>query len=90
MKKHFSFLTLLILGPKAPGNKIDVYLCPLVDELKELWENSVQTHDKITESTFNLSATVIWTINNFPAYGNLLGWSTHGKLTCLVCSEGGS
>ena len=29
-------LSLLIPGPKAPGNKIDVYLRPLVDDLQEL------------------------------------------------------
>ncbi|CAN6677699.1 unnamed protein product [Malus baccata var. baccata] len=90
MKKPFSFLTLLIPGPKAPGNEIDVYLRPLVDELKELWENGVPTHDKMIESTFNLRAAVMWTINDFPAYGNLSGWSTHGKLACPVCNEDGS
>ena len=90
MKKPFSFLTLLIPGPKAPGNEIDVYLRPLVDELKELWENGVPTHDKMTGSTFNLRAAVMWTINDFPAYGNSSGWSTHGKLACPLCNEDGS
>jgi len=27
----------------------------------------------------------MWTINDFPAYGLLLGWSTHDTLACLVC-----
>ncbi|KAI5317860.1 hypothetical protein L3X38_037567 [Prunus dulcis] len=35
---------------------------------------------------FNLRATVIWTINDFPAYGNLSGWSTKGFLACPVCN----
>ncbi|CAN6719181.1 unnamed protein product [Malus baccata var. baccata] len=90
MKKPFSFLTLLIPGPKALGNEIDVYLRPLVDELKELWENGVPTHNKMIRSTFNLRAAVMWTINDFPAYGNLSSWSTHGKLACPVCNENGS
>ncbi|KAM1523267.1 hypothetical protein ACFX10_013309 [Malus domestica] len=90
MKKSFSFLTLLIPGPNAPGNEIDVYLRPLIDELKELWESGVQTYDKMAACTFNLRAAVIWTINDFPAYGNLSGWSTHGKLACPVCNEDGS
>ena len=29
----------------------------------------------------------IWTINDFPAYGNLSGWSTKGKLTCSTCNK---
>ena len=38
-------LSLLILGPDQPGNEIDIYLKPLVDELKELWEEGVETYD---------------------------------------------
>ncbi|XP_050121430.1 uncharacterized protein LOC126599134 [Malus sylvestris] len=90
MKNPFSFLTLLIPGPKAPINEIDVYLRPLVDELSKLWENGFQTHDKMIESTFNLRGTVMWTINDFPAYRNLSSWSTHNKLACPVCNEDGS
>ncbi|CAN6552438.1 unnamed protein product [Malus baccata var. baccata] len=48
MKKEFSIMTLLIPGDKAPGREIDVYLRPLIDELKELWENGVPTYDKAT------------------------------------------
>jgi len=29
----------------------------------------------------------MWTINDFPAYGMLFGWSTHGKLACPYCME---
>ena len=29
----------------------------------------------------------MWTINDFPAYGMLSGWSTHGKLACPHCME---
>jgi len=29
----------------------------------------------------------MWTINDFPAYGMLSGWSTHGKLACPYCME---
>ena len=27
----------------------------------------------------------MWTINDFPAYGMVSGWSTHGKLACSYC-----
>jgi hypothetical protein len=29
----------------------------------------------------------MWTINNFPAYGMVSGWSTHGKLEFSYCME---
>ena len=31
-------LSLLILGPRQPGNNMDVYLAPLIEDLKLLWE----------------------------------------------------
>ena len=34
MKQPYFMLSLIIPGPKGPGNKIDIYLQPLVDELK--------------------------------------------------------
>ena len=37
MKDPFFFMSMLIPGPKSPGNDIDVFLRPLIDELKELW-----------------------------------------------------
>jgi hypothetical protein len=33
MKRKFIMMSMLIQGPKQPGNDIDVYLRPLVDEL---------------------------------------------------------
>ncbi|KAK9943497.1 hypothetical protein M0R45_009103 [Rubus argutus] len=45
MKGMFSMMSLLIPGPRAPGKDIDVYLRPLIDELKELWEVGVEAFD---------------------------------------------
>ena len=36
MKEPFLMMSLLILGPHSLGREIDVYLRPLIDELKEL------------------------------------------------------
>ena len=80
-------LSLLILGRKAPGNKIDMYLQPLVDDLKELWNERIKTYDASTQHSFKLHAALLWTINDFPAYVNLSGWSTKGKLACPICNE---
>jgi hypothetical protein len=34
-----------------------------------------------------MRATLMWTINDFPAYGMDSGWSIHGKLACPNCME---
>ena len=78
-------LTLLIPGPKQPGNDIDVYLEPLVEDLNELQNNGVNVYDAFSKSMFNLKAMLMWTINDFPAYENLSGYSTKGKVACPVC-----
>ena len=43
MKDSYFMLTLLILGPQALGKDINVFLCPLLDELKVLWALGVKT-----------------------------------------------
>ena len=29
----------------------------------------------------------MWTINDFPAYGMMFGWMTHGRLACPYCLD---
>ena len=87
MKESNFILSMLIPGPESPGDVIDVYLKPLIDELKELWEVGVDTFDASTRQNFKLHASLLWTINDFPAYGNLSGWSTKGKMACPCCNK---
>ncbi|GKF05820.1 hypothetical protein Tco_0036488 [Tanacetum coccineum] len=76
MKESSFMLTLLIPGPKSPGKDIDVYLRPLIDDLKVLWAlKGVETIDVATGQKFNMRAMVLWTINDFPARSSLSGWS---------------
>ncbi|CAN6559926.1 unnamed protein product [Malus baccata var. baccata] len=75
MKKEYMMLTLLI--NEDPRKSIDVYLRPLVDELKDLWENGM----------FTIRAAVMWTVNDFPAYAMVSGWMTKGYLACPICKE---
>ncbi|CAN6578520.1 unnamed protein product [Malus baccata var. baccata] len=85
MKKEYMMLTVLIT--EDPRKSIDVYLRPLVDELKDLWENGVRTYDKSTGHMFTMRAAVMWTVNNFPAYAMVSGWMTKGYLACPICKE---
>lgn len=43
MKSEFQIMSLLIPGRKSPGQDIDVFLPPLVDELKDFWENGMKS-----------------------------------------------
>ncbi|XP_050160368.1 uncharacterized protein LOC126633878 [Malus sylvestris] len=87
MKRKFMMLTLLISGPKQPGNDIDVYMAPLIDDLKTLWEIGVETYDAYNKENFMLRAVLLWTINDFPAYGNLCGCSVKGYSGCPICGD---
>ncbi|XP_073153348.1 uncharacterized protein [Henckelia pumila] len=87
MKRKFMMLSLLIYGPKQPGNDIYVYLAPLVDELKCLWEIGVDAYDAYRKEYFSLRAVLLWTINDFPAYGNMSGCVVKGYQACPICGE---
>jgi len=76
---------MIIPGPTAPGMNIDVYLQPLISELQELWNVGVRTFDISMKRSFVMQTTLIWTINDFPAYADLSGWSTRGPLTYPCC-----
>ena len=87
MKQPNFILSLLIPSPFAPGNNIDIYLKPLIAELKELWDVGVNTYDASRKENFQLRAALLWTISDFPGYAILSGWSTKGKLACHVCHK---
>lgn len=63
-KQPYLILPTLIDGPKGSGDKIDVYLQPLVDELKILWEDGIRTYDAASDSMFNMHAALLWTISD--------------------------
>lgn len=87
MKQPYMLLSLIIPGPKAPGNDIDVFLAPLIDELKSLWDVGAATYDAHLKQSFTMRAALLWTINDFPAYANLSGWSTKGMKACPHCGD---
>lgn len=81
--KHTTFiLSMIIPGKEIPGNKIDVYLQPLVKELSELWNDGVDTFDALMNETFRMREALIWIISDFPGLGSLSGWDTYTGLAC--------
>ncbi|XP_022862577.1 uncharacterized protein LOC111382773 [Olea europaea var. sylvestris] len=87
MKENIFMMSLLIPGPQAPGKDIDIYLRPLIDELKYLWDRGVMTYDVSKNENFRMHAAVLWTIHDFPAYGIVCRWSTKGYKACPICRE---
>ncbi|XP_073139031.1 uncharacterized protein [Henckelia pumila] len=87
MKRKFVMLTLLISGPRQPGNDIDVYLAPLVDGLKCLWDKGVEAYDAYRQESFSLRAVLLWTINDFLAYGNMSSCVVKGYYAFPICAE---
>ncbi|XP_074300289.1 uncharacterized protein LOC141631530 [Silene latifolia] len=83
--RQFIFLSLIISGPKNPKKNLDIYLQPLVQELKDLWKNGLLTYDVSRKQNFDMRAALLWTINDFPAYGMLSGWTTAGQHACPYC-----
>ena len=86
MKRSYFVLSLLILGPTSPRNDIDAYLQPLVEELNELWDVGVEMFDVSSKELFQLHAALLWTINDFPTYGDISGCSTKGALAFPPCN----
>ncbi|XP_009766293.2 uncharacterized protein [Nicotiana sylvestris] len=82
MKPEYIMLSMIIPGPSSPGKDIDVYLQPLIAELKELWEKGVETYDAETNQTFLMRAALLWTVSDFPALSMLSGWSTKARWAC--------
>ncbi|XP_073035266.1 uncharacterized protein [Primulina eburnea] len=68
--------------PAKPGNDIDVYLDVLVEDLQRLWDVVDGVYDAYRRQFFPLKAVLLWTINDFLAYGNLSGCTTHGYYAC--------
>ncbi|XP_010451293.2 PREDICTED: uncharacterized protein LOC104733414 [Camelina sativa] len=66
MNSEYLFLTILNSGPNHPRASLDVFLQPLIDELKELWYNGVEAYDVLLDQNFNLKAALLWTISDFP------------------------
>jgi hypothetical protein len=69
-------LTILVSWPKQPGDHIDVYLRPLVDDLKTLWKPGVmEVWDEFKREEFTLCAMLFTTINDNLAHHNPSGLS---------------
>jgi hypothetical protein len=64
----------LILGPQQPGNDINTYFQPLVEDLNELWYNDgVQVWDEHKREYFDLKVILFVIVSDSPVARNLSG-----------------
>jgi hypothetical protein len=76
----------LISGPQQPGNNINTYFKPLVEDLKELWYNNrVQVWDEHKREYFGLKAILYVTVSDSPVACNLSGQSKKVGCGCPHC-----
>ena len=75
MKCKFLMLSSLILGSRQPKNDIDVYLGPIIENLKITKEEEIEVLDAYRQEFFIFQAILLRTINNFLAYDKLLEYS---------------
>jgi putative N-acetylmannosamine-6-phosphate epimerase len=64
---------MVISKPKQPDNDIDVFLEPLMEDMKILWEKGVKMMDASLRNKFTLKAIIFMTITDFPGLFSLSG-----------------
>ena len=87
MKDEYMFMSIIVPGPRNPKEKLDVFLQPLIAELKYLWEVGEQTYDVSSKQNFQMRVALMWTISDFSTYSMLSGWSIAGKFASPYCME---
>ncbi|KAL5538476.1 hypothetical protein UlMin_035499 [Ulmus minor] len=88
MKLEYLMLSLLIPGPQSPGKDMNGFLRPLIEKLKELWENGIDTRDTGNDrKVFKMRVALLWMVNDFPARSSLSGWSGQAHKACPTCNE---
>ena len=59
----------------------------MIKDLKLLWDEGVYVFDAFKNESFQLYAMLFCTINDFPAYEKLSGYSVKGHRACPICEE---
>jgi hypothetical protein len=83
LKQDFVFLALVISGPKEPRKQMNIFLRPLMKEMKELWQG-VDAYDSHLKCRFNLCVAYLWSIHDYLTYAKFADWSVHGQLNCPI------
>ena len=89
MKNFFVLLSVIMPGKKSvKGEQWDMYMEPVLEELRLLWSTGVLIRDasrRYEDSFYYLRACLMFTINDYPAYGIVSGLVTKGYKGCVCC-----
>jgi hypothetical protein len=80
-------LAIVISGPKEPGNDIDTFLEPLMEDMQILWEVGFRMWDEARREYFTCRAIIFVIVTDSPALRALSG-QVEGKWQCVVCIDG--
>ena len=80
-------MSVLIEGPKQPGNNLNLYLGLLKEELDTLWRMPVNTWDTLEGSYFPMKVALLTTVHDYLGYGYVAGQVVHGFCGCARCMD---
>ena len=81
-------MPLLIQGLRQPGNDIDVFLEPVIDELVEMFEKGMpDVWDEYKKKHVTIKGVLIATITDLPGQGSLSEEKTKGYTGCVECLD---
>jgi hypothetical protein len=86
LNEGFIFLALVTSGPKEPMKRMNIFLRPLREELKELWQG-VDAYDSHLKCQLNLWAAYLWSIHDYLAYGKFTSWCAQSRVNCPLCID---
>ena len=72
-KRKYILLAILLQGPRQPGNDMDVFLEPLLEDMHDLWKHGIRVWDEFLQEYFTLYAVIFVTVNDLPALFSLSG-----------------
>uniref|UniRef100_J3NCM6 Ubiquitin-like protease family profile domain-containing protein n=1 Tax=Oryza brachyantha TaxID=4533 RepID=J3NCM6_ORYBR len=85
-KRKCMIMPILILGPQQPDNDIDVYLRPLVDDLKTLWSPGIEVYNGHRKAPLTLYGMLLCTITDLPGGRSVYGQCKEEK-DCPHCLD---
>jgi hypothetical protein len=86
LKEGFIFFTLVIPGPRELKKQMNIFLQPLFEELKKLWQG-VDAYDSHLRCRFTLRASYLWSIHDYLGYGKFVDWCVHDRLNYPICMD---
>ena len=85
MQRKYIHMSMLIKGPKQPGNDINLYLGLLKEELDMLWKTPGNTWDAVEKEYFPMRDALLTTVHDYLGYEYLAGQVAHGFSGCVRC-----